>query len=590
MLARLAIEERQADDRREKAMIRMLEGRCLWQLGQYDSAYQAFLFSLNLAQETSDSLLEALSWQGLASVSWRMGNYDQALDYQLNNYGIVDRLQAPLAKTDAYLWLGIIHADLRLYDDALRYYRQGTAIAEAYEDSLFLGQFWNMIGRAYRKQELYDSARMAHERSIQYFQTIGDFLGVSDYYNNVGSIFRREGQYDSAVAYFERALVIQVALEDLEGMADGYNDLGTTYSQMGRPELAFAYLREGLAVARATGLRDDVRYAYASLAATYDSLRDYRNALNYYRLESRLADSLLQEEIERRTDLLTTVAENKRHEAEILALQLAEKQREVRTRLIIQVAGGIVLMMLLVVGFLFWRTRIRRRQALELGNKNRQIEREKQRSEELLLNILPASIAEEMMAKGKATPRELAHVTVMFIDFVGFSRYASGRQPREIVSDLQVCFEAFDRIMKEFNLEKIKTIGDAYMCAGGVPEPRDGHELDMIRAAHRIQEFMKGWIESQKAHGEPHFQARVGIHSGPVVAGVVGLHKFTYDIWGNTVNIASRMESNGEPGRVNISQTTYDLVREDVICRPRGRISAKNIGEINMYFADFVIG
>lgn len=565
-------------------------GKSLWRMGRFDEAYQAFMSALDVAQHNQDSLLEHESWRGLATVSWRHGDFDQALDYQLRSFAVLPSNTNPIRQSRSFLWMGTIHADLRMYKEAIRYYQSGIELSLGKNDVLSLGELWNMVGRAYRKQKVYDSARYAHDISRQYFLQAKDSLGLSDYLNNVGSIFRRERRYDSAIIYFNDALEIQKRMNDLEGLADGYNDLGTTYSQLGNPEMAFEYLQLGLEVAKSTGLKDDIRYAYASLAANYDSIGDYRKALRFYRLEASLADSLFLDEVTRRTDLLKMVTENERQELEINEFKKAEEEQKTHDKKRNQITLLVLGLGLALVAFLYWRSTTRRNQAKELAYKNRQINREKQRSDQLLLNILPESIAEEMMAYGKAQPKELEHVTVMFTDFVGFSKYSAGRKPREIVHDLQVCFEAFDRIIGKHNLEKIKTIGDAYMCAGGLPEPRDAHEIDVVKAGLEIQEFMEGWIASQKRIGEPYFKARVGIHSGPVVAGVVGLVKYTYDIWGNTVNVASRMESSGEPGRVNISEDTYKMVRPYFICRQRGKIKAKNMGEVKMYFADWAVG
>lgn len=565
-------------------------GRCLWGMGRFDEAYQAFITALDDAQHNQDSIVEHESWKGLASVSWRHGDFDQALDYQLKSFSLLSRNIDPIQRSRSYLWMGTIHADLRMYREAIRNYGIGIEISESQNELVSLGELWNMVGRAYRKQRIYDSARYAHEISREYFLEANDSLGLSDYLNNMGSIFRREGRYDSAIVYFNAALEIQKRMNDLEGLADGYNDLGTTYSQVGNPERAFEYLELGLEVAKATSLKDDIRYAYASLAANYDSVGDYRKALRYYRLEASLADSLFLDEVTRRIDLLQMVTANERQELEINQLKKAEEEQKTQNKTRNQVTLLVLGLGIALVAFLYWRNTTRRKQANELANKNRQIQREKHRSDELLRNILPQSIAEEMMAFGKAQPKELEHVTVMFTDFVGFSKYSAGRKPREIVHDLQVCFEAFDRIIGKHGLEKIKTIGDAYMCAGGLPEPKEDHEIDIVKAGLEIQGFMEDWGESQKRIGEPYFEARVGIHSGPVVAGVVGLVKFTYDIWGNTVNVASRMESSGKPGRVNISEATYKMVKPYFICRQRGKIKTKSFGEVKMYFVDWAVG
>jgi histidine kinase len=215
-----------------------------------------------------------------------------------------------------------------------------------------------------------------------------------------------------------------------------------------------------------------------------------------------------------------------------------------------------------------------------------EIEVEKQKSEKLLFNILPVSIAEELRENGFATPKSFDNVTVMFTDFSGFTQVAEKISPQELIQILNECFSAFDQIAIRHNLESIKTIGDAYMCAGGVPTDSPSHPSDTVQAALEIQSFVRDWNVRRIAAGEPTLHLRIGIHTGPVIAGVVGIRKFAYDIWGDAVNIASRMESSGDAGKINISGSTYALVKDRFACTHRGKIEAKNKGMIDMYFVE----
>jgi guanylate cyclase len=208
------------------------------------------------------------------------------------------------------------------------------------------------------------------------------------------------------------------------------------------------------------------------------------------------------------------------------------------------------------------------------------------RSESLLLNILPKEIAEELKANGKAEAKHFDEVTVMFTDFKNFTQIAEKLSPTELVAEIDMIFDAFDNIISKHNIEKIKTIGDSYMCAGGIPVPNKTHAVDVVNAGIEIQQFIQQHIEKRITEGKDPFEIRIGIHSGPVVAGIVGKIKFAYDIWGDTVNLASRMESSGEPGRINISGPTYELVKDQFHCTHRGKIKAKNKGEVDMYFVD----
>jgi class 3 adenylate cyclase len=215
-----------------------------------------------------------------------------------------------------------------------------------------------------------------------------------------------------------------------------------------------------------------------------------------------------------------------------------------------------------------------------------QLEQEKHKSENLLLNILPKEVAQELLEKGKASARLYESVSVMFIDIMGFTQIADKMTPDDLVKNLDRIFSGFDSITTEFRLEKIKTIGDAYMVAGGIPIASADHLERIILAAFVIKDFVRDFNEERRSRGEVCFEIRIGIHIGPVVAGVVGDRKFAYDIWGDTVNIAARMEENSKEGKINVSEHTYKLISETFDCEYRGEIPVKNKGNMKMYFVN----
>jgi class 3 adenylate cyclase len=204
------------------------------------------------------------------------------------------------------------------------------------------------------------------------------------------------------------------------------------------------------------------------------------------------------------------------------------------------------------------------------------------------LNILPEEVAEELKEKGHTEAQLIEKVTVLFTDFKGFTDLAEKLSAKELVNDLNICFSEFDRIMQKYQIEKIKTIGDSYMAASGLPIPKDKHTTMMLHAALDIRDFIEDAKAKRIEEGLPFFELRIGLNTGPVVAGIVGVKKFQYDIWGDTVNTASKMESSGEVGKVNISQATYDLLKDDAEFEfeYRGKIKAKGKGEMNMYFVE----
>lgn len=219
-----------------------------------------------------------------------------------------------------------------------------------------------------------------------------------------------------------------------------------------------------------------------------------------------------------------------------------------------------------------------------IQKQNETIEKEKTKSDELLLNILPEQTAYELKEKGYATPQHYTQVSVLFTDFKGFTKLAEKITPQEVIEELNYCFTAFDKILEKHNMEKIKTIGDAYMAAGGIPLANQSNPIDAVKAGLEMQEFMLHWKKEKEKEGAPVWELRLGIHTGEVIAGVVGKKKFAYDIWGDAVNTASRMESSGEIRQVNISGNTYQLIKDHFVCEYRGKIRAKNKGEIDMYF------
>ncbi len=241
---------------------------------------------------------------------------------------------------------------------------------------------------------------------------------------------------------------------------------------------------------------------------------------------------------------------------------------------------------LMIASFLAWLFYSAKKTNRQLELKNEEIEREKERSEELLLNILPKFIAQELKDHQKVKTRMIDSCTVLFTDFINFSDISTKLSPQELIGALDECFRAFDNIISDNNIEKIKTIGDSYMCAGGVPRANDTHAVDAVNAAFEMVAFLDQWNAERELEGKVRFDARIGIHSGPIIAGVVGVKKFAYDIWGDTVNVAARLEGKSSAQKINISSSTFHLIKDHYQCSKRGSISVKNMKDLEMYYVD----
>lgn len=290
--------------------------------------------------------------------------------------------------------------------------------------------------------------------------------------------------------------------------------------------------------------------------------------------EEQMVDSIVRAQQEREIQI------SKRRLAEA---ELAQQKSESLRNVIALVAGFILLLAVLF----YFRFRAKKRAANQLSQKNTLIEEERKRSDNLLLNILPPAIAEELKTRNKVAARKYEQATVMFSDFIGFTNVAERLSPESLVEELDYCFSNFDRIIEKYRIEKIKTVGDAYFCASGLSD-MNASPSDMVKAALEIQDFLLHLKAERLNQGLPYFEARVGIHTGPVVAGVVGAKKFAYDIWGDTVNIAARMEEACEPGRVNVSEDTHLLAKYEFEWQYRGKIAAKNKGMMDMYYVTSV--
>ncbi len=384
---------------------------------------------------------------------------------------------------------------------------------------------------------------------------------------------------DLAKKYFTQALGLARQLKDDASLMTLYNNLAGL-SEKNR-EISM-YLDSAIVYATKLNNIDMLQSLYQNKALFHSSIGYYEVGYKALWWAFILKDSILNIEKYKSIADMREKYETEKRINEIQGLKLDNLNTELtslkykRTKNRFLGGGLVMLVFALLLGY-----------GLVTIHKSRTlIAFEKERSENLLLNILPVEIAEELKASGKAEPRNFGNVSILFSDFKNFTDQASHMSPSELVTELNVCFEAFDRITTQYRLEKIKTIGDAYMAAGGLPIPTDDAVRNTILAALDMQEFMIRRKVSITNSTEVVFEMRIGIHTGPVVAGIVGKKKFQYDIWGDTVNTASRMETYSEVGQVNISQETYLLVKDDpaFAFTSRGLIQTKGKGHQQMWF------
>jgi adenylate cyclase len=401
---------------------------------------------------------------------------------------------------------------------------------------------------------------------------------------NLGTIKGMTEDYDSAYYFLNIAALAAHDNSNISGLIPLLMNLANV--DMEREHYAHADLLLDSAYALAEKRIDSDMMANVldNKAYLYEFKGEFKQAYDFLRAYTEMREEFLNEERVRAVADMMEKYQSELKARQIQQLELDnldaqienERIRNARNKLLF--LGGFVL--LIAIG-LWGRLRFVRKSRSELQS-------EKDVSDGLLLNILPASVAEELKAKGHAEAKYFDTATIMFSDFKDFTKTASKMQAAALVEGVNTYFKAFDEITMKYGIEKIKTIGDAYMAAGGIDDTRPSAAKDVVSAAIEIQKFVVEQKAERASAGLTTFDMRVGVHSGPVVAGIVGIKKFQYDLWGDTVNIASRMENNGRPEKVNISEATYQLIMDDpqFIFESRGMLAVKGKGDMQMYFVD----
>lgn len=502
--------------------------------GNNSAAHEAYFEAIKFASKTENQNGIGHIYVAIADVYSKMGNTLTAEDYYGRGIELLRRTEDVISLASAMLNAGDHALKIENYGLALQYYEESGVIFKNVDYPLGAAYNLGNVGMVYAAQGKNTLAEQNMNEAIEMLEGLQDYAAISEYLIAIADIYQKKEDWSSAISYAQRSL-----------------DLATQY-----------------------GLKDEISDANLKLSELHEMAGDKDIAFNYYKAHIVYRDSV--KNIEAVQDMANT-----RTDFEVAQKQL-EVDLEKKNRDIILIATSIVILFigLLALG------QYRRFRFVRITNKI--IQEEKQRSDKLLLNILPEETAEELKANGKVQAKKYESVTVLFTDFAGFTSYSKDLSPEVLVETVSHYFSKFDEIMEKYGLEKIKTIGDSYMCAGGLPFATKDHAHKMLCAAFEIARFTEE-TKHDLSTREMSFDVRIGVSSGPVVAGVVGSKKFAFDIWGDTVNIAARMESSSERGKINISETTYELVKDSFQCSYRGEIEVKNRGVLKMYYADDLV-
>ena len=548
-------------------------GKGYYLQGKYIDAVKNWQQALEVYKLIGDKTGVANMLSNQGAVYFNQGDDAKSLELHLQSLKMSEDIDDTLRILTSLTNIGAVYLNKpATYKKALENFLRSYKLSLAINDTYSIGTSTANLGETYYKMGDDATALIYLNQSVKAYEGTEDLPYSLNY---LGRVYTRRKEFDKAIKTHSRAFDISKKLDTRLDMTQSLVGLGQAYEAKGDIASSIDAYKQSIEIGKLLNANTEIKDAYQGLSKAYAALSDYNNAFKYQDLLLAIKDTIYNVNTDKKLGTLQFTFDLEKKESQISLLNKDKEiqQQEIKRQKIVRNSfiGGFAIVLLFAAVFFKQRNRI---------------SKEKKRSEELLLNILPEETAEELKATGMAKTKSLDLVTVLFTDFKNFTQASEKLTPEELVAEINHCYSEFDRIITNHGIEKIKTIGDSYMCAGGLPATNQTHPFDVVAAALEMVQFIEVNKMERIEKGQPYFELRLGIHTGPVVAGIVGIKKFAYDIWGDTVNTASRMESSGEVGKVNISGSTYELVNNKFTCVHRGKIHAKNKGLIDMYFVE----
>jgi class 3 adenylate cyclase len=540
--------------------------------------------------ESHDTLFLGKAHNHLGNYFYKKNFYDKAIDEYLKavkNYELLNDENRTVRTTYN---IGLIYYQTKNYKKAETYWLKALESAEKSQNSIMINRLKVDIGLVYLERKEFDKALEYEKAVLKTHDEDKSKLNIGRVYNNIANIYKNKKDYKSSLKWLSKSEDIVKKEDDEEGKQQNLLDFGEIFLLKKKYGKSISYLtrcrNKSIENDNKLHLKDSYKLLYKAYEAIGNTAQAYKNFKAFIAIKDSVfsaesTQKLTQVQLEFEFDKIQQKKDLEQQKKDALSAAELRRQKLMRN------AGIVGVILLLVLAYvLFNRYRLKKKSNEQLQEKNEIITDEKKKSEDLLHNILPVETANELKANGKVKARKYEMVSVGFTDFKGFTMLSEKLSPEELIDEIDRCFSVFDNIMDKYGLEKIKTIGDAYMFAGGIPGHLDEHPVIITQACLDIRDAIESIKQEKLAKDELFFEIRIGVHTGPLVAGVVGSKKFAYDIWGDTVNTAARMESSGDIGKVNVSGTTYELIKEHYDCTHRGKIAAKNKGDIDMYFVE----
>lgn len=510
---------------RNKAYFRMLQS-------DYRHAIEDAQYGLTLVDE-SETKLAGTFWDILANCYNGLGLYDKSVESTYKSLKLYETTGYKRGISWAHHNLGNVYSNIGELEKADREFRSSLEQFEFIEHKEGVIRLCTLLSQNLRREKKYDEAMEFLLKADELIpEAENSYLSFSNNLN-LGIILRLKGRLDESVHYFLKSKAINSKLKNVELQAKCEYELALLYQNKGDLKKSLAHLDKALEISTRIDTREHKKNIAHALSEVHEEMGHSGEALKYFKLYDRLS-----------RELLTSDDLQKIHNMEMQKdIEIAEREKEYHRRL-------------------------------------------QEETEKILKNVLPIPIVEELKSSGHVKPRRILHAAVLFTDFVGFTAMSSHTSPEEIVTQLDYCFSGFDKIMDDLCIEKLKTIGDGYMAVAGALLSCEKHTEVCVKAGLKIREFMKEYIQMRRAEGKEFWDVRIGIHCGPLIAGVIGNKKFAFDVWGDTVNTASRIESGGRVGEVNISSEVYESVKNQFTCLSTGEVDAKGKGKIPVYIVE----
>jgi len=535
----------------------------LWaSVDDYTKALENFDKADELFGMAGYNLGTAFTMNNRGTVYEALGNYKLALEQYLEALRIYDENDKQEEIAVTYNNIGSANAQMGNMESALEYYSLSFDISEAEGRFVQMAYALNNIGTLYAGLEYSEEALAMFSRSYDLATQGGDTaLGATALFN-MASVHEKNDNFDQAFENYGLAFTGYEVLGDQEGIISVFNNVGTLFAKMGDFESAVREHNNALEMSKNISYREGLQSSLKNLSQDYQALGRYQEANRYLTLYTELREILRSEDVAEKFADAQTIYETEKKDAQIEEQQTELTLQSLRIQLMTVIIGIIVAFLLVVV-------------LLSI-----KIFQERQKSEKLLLNILPKKVADTLKKYGKTEPESFPEVTMYFSDIVSFTKASNSLDPKYLIEELNDIFTTFDNIMEKHHCERIKTIGDAYMGVCGLPAPNENHAENIAKASVEIVAA----LHKRNETSEQTWRIRVGIHSGKVTGGVVGIKKYIYDVFGDTVNTASRMESNSEPMRINVSDSTYEILKGKFNFEKREAVEVKGKGVFQMYF------